>query len=166
MEVTVQGQMWWEEGSTALVKLLCQVCTTTSRVIIRVSWSNCLDGSIGRAIDCKLGNLGLIPGQAVHFCCHWSWNPFYGHSHCTSALACTEVISSLWKWMQLVLVHCLTACPGTMIWSLYLNFFVFVNILYLRWSVRAVSRGRSADCPVLVISVRTKYKSWIKILLN
>jgi hypothetical protein len=40
----------------------------------------------------------------------------YGHSHCTSALACTEVIISLLKWRQLVLVNCLTACQGTMQW--------------------------------------------------
>jgi hypothetical protein len=28
---------------------------------------------------------------AGHFRCDWSWNLFYGHLHCTSALTCTEV---------------------------------------------------------------------------
>jgi hypothetical protein len=39
-------------------------------------------------------------GGAGHYYCDWSWNPFYGHAHCTIALACTEVISSLWKWRR------------------------------------------------------------------
>jgi hypothetical protein len=36
-----------------------------------------------------------LPNGAGNFRCNWSWNAQYGHSHCTSALACTEVISSL-----------------------------------------------------------------------
>ena len=26
----------------------------------------------------------------------WTWNSFYGHSHCTTAMACIEVTSSSW----------------------------------------------------------------------
>ena len=51
-------------------------------------------------------------GSAGHLCCDWSWNFFYGHSHCTPALAFTEVTSSSLKtWL-----HCLIACPGKVRW--------------------------------------------------
>jgi hypothetical protein len=57
-----------------------------------------------------------MPDGASHFCCDWSWNPFFAHSHWTSALTCTEVIMSLRKWRQLILVNCLVICPGMMRW--------------------------------------------------
>jgi hypothetical protein len=71
--------------------------------------------------------------DAGHFRYDWSWNPFYNHLHCTSALACTEVISSLRKWKQLVLINCMTACPGTVWW---LNC-AFVNSVWLTAMIRS-----------------------------
>jgi hypothetical protein len=68
-----------------------------------------------------------FPDGTVNFPCDWSWNSFYGHLHCTSTLTCTEVISSLLKWRQLVLINCLTACPGSMRW---LNC-ALVNLMWL-----------------------------------
>jgi hypothetical protein len=67
--------------------------------------------SIDRALDCETDGAG-------HFRCDWSWNPFYGHSHCTSALACYQFLQ---KWRQLVLVNSLTVCPGTMVNSMWLT---------------------------------------------
>jgi hypothetical protein len=51
---------------------------------------SCPVGSIGGELDCESVGPVSIPGRCRSLSL-WSWSPFYGHSHNTSALACTEV---------------------------------------------------------------------------
>jgi hypothetical protein len=80
---------------------------------------SCLVSSIGTALNCESINVGLIPGQCRSLWSWWIMKSFlltHLHSHWHFALTCTEFISSLQKWRQLVLVNCLKAWPGTMPW--------------------------------------------------
>jgi hypothetical protein len=72
--------------------------------------------SIGRALDCESGDLGSISGR------RWSLSlslimKYFQRSFvlyiCSSMY---RSFSSLQMWRHIVLVNCLTACPGTMRW--------------------------------------------------
>jgi hypothetical protein len=64
-------------------------------------------------VDSELDDAGSIPVRYILFLRDWSWNTFYDHLHCTSALACTAVISFLWK--------CRERYTGTKLKSLTMN---------------------------------------------
>jgi hypothetical protein len=88
--------------------------------------------SIGRELDCESGDSSSIPG--------WRWSLslwLIMKSFLRSfALYCSGMyrrFSSLRKWRQLVLVNCLTACPGTIRW---LNC-ALVNSMWLTAVIRS-----------------------------
>jgi hypothetical protein len=78
----------------------------------RVNFSRPLS-SISRALDCELVTRVCFPDGAGHFRCDWSGRKANLRSF--ALYLCSEMyksFSSLRKWRHIVLVNCLTVCPG------------------------------------------------------
>ena len=80
--------------------------TTNIKVLDKVSvfiFTQTLNlSSEGRVLDYELTWVRFMGGSG-HFFVIWSWKSFCGHSHCTTALAFTEVITyNRWKFISYV----------------------------------------------------------------
>jgi hypothetical protein len=104
---------------------LHNVCPLISFLVDKLFMGRSCFSTIGIALDCESGDTGFwFQDSADHSRCDWSWNFFYGHSHCTSALTCTEVS-----------VPCLSVCNKSphQICHYYFMVFLLSVCLFIRF---------------------------------